>query len=87
MSRTREGFSASSWPTTPPTKRRCEKQPYGVHLVDDDGELHDAQRARQEGVLLGLSISGESGFELARARVDHQDRHIRLRRSRDLRHT
>ena len=36
----------------------------GVHLVDSDDELLDSESVSEESVLAGLSILGDTGFEL-----------------------
>jgi hypothetical protein len=55
----------------------------GVHLVDTDDELLDAQGVGQEGVLTGLTVLGDTGLELTSTGGDDQDTAIGLGRSSD----
>ena len=44
----------------------------GVHLVDADNQLLDAQSVGQEGVFTGLTILGDTGLELTHTSSDNQ---------------
>ncbi len=50
----------------------------GVHLVDGDNQLLHAQRKGQQGVLAGLAVLGDTGFELADTTSNNQDGAISL---------
>ena len=50
----------------------------GVHLVDTDDELFDTQSVSQEGVFTGLTILGNTGFELTSTGSNDQDTAIGL---------
>lgn len=51
----------------------------GVHLVDPDDELLDAQREGEQRVLARLPVLADARLELARARRHDQHRAVRLR--------
>jgi hypothetical protein len=55
----------------------------GVHLVDSDDELLDAQGVGEESVLAGLTVLGDAGFELTGTSSDDQDAAVSLRGSSD----
>ena len=55
----------------------------GVHLVDADDELLNAEGVGEEGVLAGLAVLGDAGLELASAGGDDEDAAIGLRGARD----
>jgi len=50
----------------------------GVHLVDSDDELLHTQGVGQESVLAGLTVLGDTGFELTGSGSDNQDTAIGL---------
>eukprot|EP00160_Parvularia_atlantis_P006043 Unigene15259_Nuclearia_a/m.45644 Unigene15259_Nuclearia_a/g.45644 ORF Unigene15259_Nuclearia_a/g.45644 Unigene15259_Nuclearia_a/m.45644 type:complete len:358 (+) Unigene15259_Nuclearia_a:324-1397(+) len=54
-----------------------------VELVDGHDELRHAQAADKQRVLLGLPVALKAGLKLARVGVDHEQRHVGLRRARD----
>ncbi|TNN82538.1 hypothetical protein EYF80_007056 [Liparis tanakae] len=47
-------------------------------LVGTDGQLSDAERAHQQGVLSGLTAGLEARLELPSAGVHHEHRHVGL---------
>ena len=53
----------------------------GVHLVDTDDQLLDTEGEGEQGVLTGLSVLGDTGFELTSTGGDDQHGTIGLRRS------
>jgi hypothetical protein len=55
----------------------------GVHLVDSDDELLDTQGVGEESVLAGLTVLGDTGFELTGTGSDDQDAAVSLRGSSD----
>jgi len=55
----------------------------GVHLVDTDDELLDAQGVSEEGVLTGLTILGDTGLEFTGSGGDDQHTAIGLRSTSD----
>merc|ERR1712002_618465 len=55
----------------------------GVHLVDTDDELLDAQGVSKEGVLTGLTILGDTGLEFTGSGGDDQHTAIGLRSTSD----
>lgn len=50
----------------------------GVHLVNRDNDLSDTQGVGQESVLAGLTILGDTGFELTSTGSDNQDSAVGL---------
>ena len=50
----------------------------GVHLVDSDDELLDSESVGEESVLTGLSILGDTGFELTSTGGDDEHTAIGL---------
>merc|ERR1719282_792878 len=55
----------------------------GVHLVDTDNQLLDAQSVGQEGVFTGLTVLGDTGFKFTSTGGDDQDTAIGLGGSSD----
>merc|ERR1712244_185179 len=55
----------------------------GVHLVDSDDQLLDAQGVGQQGVLTGLAVLGDTSLEFTGAGSDNQDTTIGLGGSSD----
>ena len=51
----------------------------GVHLVDTDDQLLDTQGVGEKGVLAGLSVLGDTGFEFTDTTSDDQDGAISLK--------
>ena len=54
-----------------------------VHLVDGDDELTDTEGEGQEGVLAGLAILGDTGFELTGTTSNDEDGTVGLRGTSD----
>jgi len=50
----------------------------GVHLVDSDDELLDAQSVREKSMFSGLSVLGDTGFELTNTGCDNEHSAIGL---------
>ena len=50
----------------------------GVHLVDGDDELLDTEGVGKQGVLTGLAILGDTGFELTSATSNDEDGAVSL---------
>ena len=50
----------------------------GVHLVDADDELLDAEGVGEQGVLAGLAVLGDAGLELTSTSRNDQDTAIGL---------
>lgn len=55
----------------------------GVHLVDGDDELLDAQGVGKQGVLTSLTILGDTGFEFTSTGSDDEDSAVGLGGTRD----
>ena len=50
----------------------------GVHLVDANNELLDAEGVGEQGVLTGLAVLGDAGLELTSTSRNDQDTAIGL---------